>query len=133
MSVWKFSYSKRWYVTHPWVWVEDVIRNLKWAAQRVFRGYDDTVVWSIDWHLCEYMPKWLCTLKENKQGYPADFYENGGEEAWNKVLDDMIAGFEAGFKILNEPPIDKDEYQALTDRWSSGMELFKEYFFALWD
>jgi len=134
MTLWKFSYAKWWYITHPWVWVNDLLRNLKWAAQRVFRGYDDTVIWSIDWYLCMYMPIWLRTLKEKKVGYPSSFYENGGEEAWDKVLDEMIAGFEAGFKYADSPfELNNDEIKAVKEQWSKGMDLFKEHFFSLWD
>jgi len=83
----------------------NLFRELKWAAQRVYRGWDDRVIWSIDMYLAKMLPIWLRKQKEQKLGIPPlvlhgdeiDIEES--EKAWNDILDKMIEGFEAALCI----------------------------------
>jgi len=110
-----FPYNKRHYFAHPHKFIEGIYLNLKWAWQRVFRGWDDRVVWCIDGYLFEMLPIWLRRLKEDKHGVPLWCFEavdarynenhewNNGdfdkaEQHFNFVIDKMIEGFEAGCK-----------------------------------
>ena len=132
MSFWKFTCRKKYYLTHPFIWLDDFYRSLKYAAQRAFRGWDDTVIWSIDDYLCEMLPVWLCRLKQDKLGVPMEFsVEDDDEEltqartAWNAVLDEMIAGFEAGGKITrNELPIHEQAEEMVSHYKEDGSERF---------
>lgn len=53
----------------------DVPRQIKWAYQRVFRGWDDRAVWSLDTHLTKVLGQQLILMSEIAHGYP-------GTEGW---------------------------------------------------
>jgi hypothetical protein len=102
------DYRPRYYLTHPWEVFSELYLELKWAWQRVFRGWDDRVIWSLDYYLCEHLPQWLRMLKEDKQGCPVEMFsdpyktEYSDEEfdeakkRWDDLLEEMAQGFEAG-------------------------------------
>lgn len=169
MKFWQFGYRKGYYLTHPFTWLDDFYRSLKYAVQRAVRGWDDPIVWGIDDYLCEMLPVWLCRLKQNKIGVPVEFSVEGDDDKltqasaqWNGVLDEMIAGFEAGSRLVkNNLPIYEEaeiltgygnieafcemvdntgghdrieqEIDALGAVFDLGMRLFHKHFFDLWD
>ena len=141
------TYTKKYYLTHPWEILFEIKRNLVWAWQRVFRGWDDRVVWSIDFYLFEMMPQWLRQLKEVKHGTPIWCFEAIGAEFddevthsysdkahdkasahFDYVIDKMIEGFEAGYKAANSDLDVYDDFvqwqidtygQEIEDQWTS--------------
>jgi hypothetical protein len=139
---WRFHYSLKYSLTHPWIWLREFYWSLKYAWQRAFRGWDDTVIWGIDYYLAEYIPIWLKALKETKRGTPAACFnddelqgdaitpeaEERAIKHWNEILDKIIAGFEAAYQM--EEWKHTDDLQAQFDE---GFKLFHEYFFSLWD
>jgi len=108
--------------------LEELFRHLKWAWQRAYRGWDDTVVWSIDYYLAQYMPIWLRKLKEDKKGIPIGLTE----EEWSVILYKITTGFEVAYKII-EMDYDGHGQEIAYKKFEEGMDLFKEYFFSLWD
>jgi hypothetical protein len=93
--------------------------NIKYFFQRTFRSYHaaDIDLWDLDYHLAKIiLPKLIAFKKANTHGYPNAFsdydedcgvtkeeyekgkaegyYVGGGYEAWHKVIDEMIFGFE---------------------------------------
>lgn len=156
----------------------ECLKQLKWAWQRLYRGWDDRVIWSIMDYLARLLPVWLERLKEEKHGVPGSLCPEGMdvEEAsivWDGILDEMIAGFAAASRILESdfpawashylaeherygrclsagdaedrermrqvaeeidfwPKLRQQEDEAL-EKFNVGMDLFKEYFFDLWD
>lgn len=86
------------------MWPEDLFDRIKykiwhpikWAWQRLYRGWDDRVIWGIDIYLAKMIPIWLHRLKEIQHGYPAQFE---GPEEWDEVLAIIIDGFEAARQI----------------------------------
>lgn len=130
--------------------LKDIGREIKWAYQRVVRGWDDTAVWSVDQWLDGMMPDILNTLKLEKQGTPSVFFmddeidENGNvseenhkkaHERWNKELDKMIGGFVASRKLrdLDYNWRDKREEQAIKKVFDEGMQSFVKHYHSLWD
>ncbi len=93
----------------------DAFRKLRWAIQRVFRGWDDRVIWSIDMYLARMMPVWLRQLKSQKHGVPPLVFHGDdvdleeSEKLWEEILDEMIEGFEAARRIheLDLPALDE--------------------------
>jgi len=92
--------------------------EVRFAWQRVFRGWDDRAVWSIDYWLDAKMPDMLRRLKDTKHGIPSSMFTpedyipqgewqgNPSEEGmaraevrWDAVMDKIIAGFEASRRI----------------------------------
>lgn len=117
--------------------IPDSIREIKWAFQRAIRGYSNKDVWSIDYFLCDIMPKMLRKLAKDSFGCPTDLYDNKNKEdechKWLKVLEKMAEGFEAGQKINDMDFDNEQERKKLEKKFDKGMDLFKKYFFSLWD
>jgi len=92
------SYGKKWYLTHPWLLIKDITRNIKWAWQRVNRGWDDRDLWSLDIRICVLMEQWLNEFMEENPSYPAEFTH---PNEWTNVIAAIRDGFIAGGKIAN--------------------------------
>lgn len=112
---------------------------IRWAWQRLTRGWDDRVIWSIDYHLAEMMPQWLRVLKVKKQGIPGGMFDDpftdltpemeaAAVEKWRGVLNEMIAGFEAAKRI-----IDYDEWKDDRRLVNRALRLLAKHYFDLWD
>jgi hypothetical protein len=147
-----FGYRTGYTITHPWNIYKGIRNEIKWAWQRVFRGYDNRIIWSLDYYLSEMLPIWLRELKQEKAGIPTvcfeedDWdndkceYKKGAIERacnkWDDILDGMIEGFEAHKKAEDDCTswkIGTPEYEEYRKKFNKGMDLFKEYFNCLWD
>src|SRR5271166_5395135 len=114
-AIYRFFKYGNWYPS-------DLYRRAKWFIQRGRRGYSDRDLWSFSTRLNVMLPEVLRYLREHKHGTPIEFCidqdifssnygneiedEAGGvprHERWNKVLDKMIAGFEAGVRCEDMP------------------------------
>ena len=96
-------------------------RHIKWTWQRAWRGWDDTMTWSIDYWLSETMPKLIEKMRQHK-GYPGilitediaklpqDEIDKICIEKWNIILDDIVAGFNAAIQISDGGGPAWDEY-----------------------
>lgn len=64
--------------------------EIRWAWQRLIKGYDNTFVWAA----CDVIPKYLIKiftdLRDNHMGYPTSFEDIKNDEDWIKVLDRII-------------------------------------------
>ena len=135
-------------LTHPWKIILYYYLIIKWAWQRVFRGWDDRVVWSIDFYLARNLPNWLSVLKDNKIGTPVilftnDDYDNDDytilddrcelrHREWQDILGQMIDGFNAYIE-MDEVQYDSPEYTIAQNKFENGFNLFRKYFSNLWD
>jgi hypothetical protein len=145
------GYGPWWLLRHPWLAVPEIGRRIKWAWQRVFRGWDDRVTWSIDGYLNEHMPEWLRALRDEDTGVPMCLYgeaewesmahakrppEGAADRAharWHAILNRMIAGFEAGHKLDECGYQNDDERAQLEAQLDDGLRLFATYYRDLWD
>lgn len=145
-----FGYAPHYSLTHPHVVFMDAMRQIKWAYQRVFRGWDDKVCWSIDYWLDSIMPDILLQYKQTNHGTSmfcyeddTDFSDMSDEESeraikkWNYIIDQMIAGFMASrqsddIEFINKEQYDK-EWKRLENLRKKGMKLFVEHYHDLWD
>lgn len=145
-----FDYRPSYILIRPHMIVREIGQEIKWAYQRVVRGWDDRVVWSVDCWLNDIMPEILLQLKNDKVGVPVqmfvgmthgDNYEYTDEQhdiakqKWNDELDKMITAFVVAKKLNNLEYDYKDKVQEeiLTKLFNQGMDSFKEYYFNLWD
>lgn len=130
---------------------EQIEREKKWAIQRIQRGWDDRVVWSVDCWMNDIMPDILAKLKEDKQGIPMLVFDGMipektdgnysdeqceiAKEKWNNKLEIMINGFLAAKRIsdIEFNWKNKDEEKELISEFEEGMKLFTKYYFSLWD
>lgn len=96
-------------------------RRFKWAWQRVWRGWDDSMVYSLDYWLSETMPQMINELRKHK-GYPGmmltdeiaklpqDEIDKVCMSKWNSILNDIVSGFEAAQQISDGGGAAWDEY-----------------------
>lgn len=141
------GYRATYAITHPWVILSDWRREIKYAWQRVFRGWDDTVPWSVDHYLAKNIPLWLKKIKTNKCGTPMMMFKDtdfSGEnyeipediaeirrKEYEDILDKVILGFES--YIENENCYDVKKNEELMEKFNEGMELFVKYYSTFWD
>ena len=153
-----FSNSPRFLIPRK---LNDWKYEIKWAWQRVLRGYDDTAVWDFHHHISEQFPKILRDLKEIQHGCPGELYDKKAKKnkechKWEDILEKMANGFDAARKLDNneymkeiklkkprKDMFDKDSYtdykfdkkcyNKLNKEFEEGIELFKKWYFSLWD
>lgn len=116
------------------MWLFDRIKYkiwhpIKWAWQRLYRGWDDRVIWSIMDYLARMLPVWLERLREETHGVPGSLCPEGRdvEEAsivWDGILDKMIVGFVAAKQILESDfPAWDSRYLAEHERCGRCLEI----------
>ena len=130
-----FDYRPRYYLTHPWILFDELYLEIKWAWQRIFRGWDDRVIWGLDSYLCEYMPVWLRKLKK-KQGCPLEMYSDPyktsysdeefkeAQKRWHNLLEEIAEGFEAGKHYIED---DFPAWKQLQDEEEKRFSKDKNY------
>jgi hypothetical protein len=108
-------------------WCYFRVRSVRFLYQRLTRGWDDSVTWSLDIHLAGLILPRLKRFKElNTHAYP-----NGlTPESWAEIIDKMIYAFEF---TMNEDKMFGKFNEAEYDRAKEGLQLFGQYFHALWD
>jgi len=118
--------SYKYYLRHPIEFLSQIGMCLKFTYQRVVRGWDDSVIWSIDYHIAEMLPLWVRALKERSRGIPLDFFDDPNateqtdeEEAtaqkrYHKMLEEIAEGFEAAAKLQAGPG---PAYDELYEEW----------------
>lgn len=142
------GYRAYYILQKPWKILHYYKKEIEYAYQRVFRGWDDKAVWSLDHYLAKIIPQILKKLKEDKEGTPMEFF-NGlpyedentysyseesikiADERWNAVLDEMILGFERYNKLWETSSYEEErEGYKKVER---ALELLKLHFENLWD
>ncbi len=141
-SEWK-AYDKKYLLTHPWIILQDPRQEIKWAWQRVWRGWDNVAVWSIDLYLAQLIPELIKQLNELERGVPIAMFEDddwddenyrykpGATERaalrWEGILNEIIEGFEeyAKLSLVEGGALRNKKFQR-------AFILFQEYFGNLW-
>ena len=113
--------------------IGDYRREVKWAWQRVFRGYDDTAYWGLYNYLTDIALPVLKWYRKNAHGVPGMVCKDKepmekSVERWNKILDKMIYAFQ----VIKDDEnfIEPKEVQKKVDE---GLKLFAKYYQTLWD
>lgn len=97
-------------------------RHLKQFEEQ---GWTDADTWSLDHSFAKYIAPRLKKFRELNNGYPG----NLTEEKWNKILDEMIEGFEFAADENKYWDVDNDENFKKLEK---ALDHFKTYFRALW-
>lgn len=139
------GYRASYIITHPWEILLEWKRQIRWAWQRVTKGYDERVAWSVDFYLARMIPLWLKDLKD-QIGIPSEMFdglkydenycyskedEKIAHNKWNDILDQIIIGFE-NYPKLSEFEHDSEEYNESIRKFENGFDLFRKWFSALW-
>lgn len=123
----------------------DIKTSIRHAWQRLLRGWDDSVVWSIDYYLAKMLPIWLKELKRKSRGAPISYFpqnklmedmtdddNNMARKKWFADLDIIIAGFTA-YKRIQDMDYDMvGEEDRLLAEFNTGMRKLAEIFETLW-
>jgi hypothetical protein len=112
----------------------DIRFNVRMGWQRLTRGYDDSLVWGFCDVFPDMMVKILTQLEEKRWGHPSGLTD----KQWSKILNQMIDGFKAVEEKENlEFVAGSDKYlkaiRPYNRRIYKALDLFKTYFFNLWD
>jgi len=130
--------------------IPDIPYKIKYFIQRGHRGWSDEDRWNMDSYLISIILPMLKELKKKTHSYPGDLTE----EKWDKLLDEMIIGFEAANRVIeddyykevsgdsiedihNAPKEEIREWgrRSMADQklFHKKMKIFNKYFFSLWD
>lgn len=123
-----------------WLW--RYYRPVKFLWQRLIRGWPDSDLWSLDYAIIQFVYPRLKAFRELPPAgaplHPTEVYPEGHDEAglpralieeeWDSILGEILVGFKL---VIDEDcyPLDPDKHAQL----EKSMDLFREWFFALWD
>jgi len=155
------DYRASYALTRPWKILRYWKNEVRFAWQRVLRGWDDKATWHVGYYLAETLPGIIRQLKEEGDGVPIRMYEgeeglpfsekqlgsidkNGNYveteedkkalEKWNKILDEIADGFDAYIKFDESTHWGKSpEEDENYVKFQRALDLLKEYYEDLWD
>lgn len=141
------TYAPHHVLKHPWLLFADIFREIKWAWQRVFRGWDDRVIWGMDEYLSSMMVEWITELKKYVDAIPSTMYlpgeilEDGTttEESdilamarYLEMMDKVIDGFSSYQKMMDLDCENYDEINELRNKFILGFNLLRDNFGSFW-
>lgn len=140
------GYKTKHTLLHPWKIIDYGWYEVRYAWDRVFKGYDCRVAWSIDHYLNKMIPLWVEEIREysgipmqifrsddyDEKGYVKKEAEERAKKEWNEILNKIIAGFQANQKMMDIMIKTKEEYKEQEKIWQEGMQLFIKYYNSLW-
>jgi hypothetical protein len=134
------------YCFYSWYyWLKDRPREIRWFLQRGKRGFADCDIWDFDDYLIDVISAGLKQLKKVQQTCPTEIFDKyehlsieerdkATQKEWNEILDRIIEGFDAAKVLLDMYcELDEKERKDIEQIRQRGFDLFKEYFFNLWD
>lgn len=147
----KIRAEKPWYERIPlnvvdFIWYRCILRanelpyNIKWAFQRLFRGYDDQATWDVKGFILNkaYRPLkiFIKNYEEGGMSLPKDYATDPG--AWTLILKKIEYSFDDMWNSEHDFNYDKYKLSAekLEEHYNKvqeGFELFGKYFRDLWD
>lgn len=83
-SVFNYSYSKRYYLTHPWKWIKEFFQNCYHGWRRAIYGWTWEDCWNFDSWFCTVVPQLLKHLADYGCGYPGEPFDT--PEKWHDWL-----------------------------------------------
>lgn len=122
-SCWYFPYCKRYYLTHPWIWVRDLWRNFRDVRMRVQYGFTYGDIWDWDMWFLRTAPQMFRYIAEHGSAYPGhEPFET--PERWHDWLNEMAGLLESGREEWQEKHNEyHEEYMArLMDKWKKPTE-----------
>lgn len=142
-----FGYNWKYLLTHPWVLIGAISQEIKFAWQRVFRGWDDKAVWDIDHYLANLISQLVKELKELERGVPTEMFEeedwdeknfcykDGAMEKavakWELILDEIADGF-IYYRENIYDSFTNEEIEELQRRLDNSIDLMKKHYMSLW-
>ena len=95
---------------------------------RAEKGYSRADLINFDTHLAWVIASGARELAEITHGYPANLA--GGADEWHAILNKIADGFEGW---LHYEADNSGKYSEVSAALNESLDLFKQYFMALWD
>lgn len=99
-----------------------MIQTIKWAIQRVVRGYDDRLFWDMSEYIDPMVVAHVTFMRDTGHGYPI----GATKKKWDRVLNTILAGF------VPEPESAKD-FKKYAKARGKALVLLAFYWDELWD
>lgn len=112
--------------------LKQLIRNCKFAYQRVTRGYADCDIWDFDSYLSELIINGSKHLADTTHSYPVKLANDeviNDYQKWQEYLYKMASHFEK----VNELEWEFANYEEIEKEFTEGMNMLKNSYFSLWD
>jgi len=117
-----------------------LLHELPCFFRRGKKGYSYIDTWSFDSYLCDVIAGGVELLKTNVHGAPPDLFDSTAKNQtwkWEEILTKISCGFKAGKALVNMDYRDRSDWESrekeLEAQFNEGMDLFRQYFFNLWD
>ena len=128
----KEKLTSRWSLKKPFLMKEGDDRYEGHLKQLKERGFSDDETWCLFAVIAEFVLPRLKRLKEINAGYPGGLTE----KKWQTILSKMIFAFEWAIVEAEMTEdymnLSEKERKANWKKYEEGMDLFAEYFMALW-
>jgi len=105
-------------------------RKIKWFIQRGKRGWADVDAWDINDYITSIMIGMLSRMLE---GGLLSYPDRISPEEWESILKQMLEGFQIAQQILSHDYQVGEDFKEKTAVFHQGMDLFKQWYFSLWD
>lgn len=104
---------------------DEIGRKIKWAWQRLTRGYSDCDLWGLGNVVCRFVhPRLKAFIKMNVHSYPAGLKSM---DEWKSILKEMEWAIDTLIK-------DDIKYNSENNkRLDKALKLCGEYIFTMWD
>lgn len=120
IPIYAFSYSKRYYFTHPWKWFKDLWIAVKNLHHRAYFGWCWSDLWNTDTYIGQLLPNMLEELAERSHGWPQS-EEHPNFEDWQLELRVLA-------KLLNILNIDvlleQDKFEEAFNEYRAGVPIY---------
>jgi hypothetical protein len=104
--------------------------EVKWAYQRVVRGYDDTAIWNFEEYVAQQIKEVCFRIAEDGHGYPNHLTE----KKWKQILLDISFGFGSYIEMRSGIyEVKSKEFKSLQKDYKKGLKLFVDNHEYLWD
>lgn len=123
--------SCSWWIRVGWI---NLLRyNLKYALQRLFKGWSKDEAWNLGYAICKRFIKPLKHVRATGIGYP----HNLTPEEWDAIRDKIIFSFETylaeDYVYKKDGSLDCEATRQRDKTMQEGFELFGKHFMDLWD
>lgn len=105
--------------------MKTLFRRVRWWWQRRERGWDDRETWNIDCELARWAAPRLETYRDKAIGYPHRL----DADVWFAIVDKMAQAF----RFCATYDWELEDGKGRAKYIEEGLDLFREYFFDLWD
>ena len=125
--------TARWYLTHPWDFVDAVYSEMRAFIQRGYRGYSDSDTWALYYYISRILSGSLKQMADNAHGYPDSMtFEKWVRELRKnaKRFEDVVWYEDEGWEKDN---LKRTLWHKIDKERQKGFEFLNEWFNSLWD